>query len=141
MESLTVEAAVAVEQAELLIGADRLLAPWQGTKPCLEAVRAQDIAAAIENHSEKEICVLFSGDSGFYSGARLLLPLLREEPALLPGVSSLQLFAARLKEPWQSWRLCSAHGVSCDPVYAVCGGAPCSSSPGARPAPRPSAES
>lgn len=124
MESLTVEAAVAVEQAELLIGADRLLAPWQGTKPCLEAVRAQDIAAAIENHSEKEICVLFSGDSGFYSGARLLLPLLREEPALLPGVSSLQLFAARLKEPWQSWRLCSAHGVSCDPVYAVCGGRP-----------------
>ena len=124
MESLTVEAAVAVEQAELLIGADRLLAPWQGTKPCLEAVRAQDIAAAIENRSEKEICVLFSGDSGFYSGARLLLPLLREEPALLPGVSSLQLFAARLKEPWQSWRLCSAHGVSCDPVYAVCGGRP-----------------
>ena len=124
MESLTVEAAVAVEQAELLIGADRLLAPWQGTKPCLEAVPAKDIAAAIERNVEKEICVLFSGDSGFYSGARLLLPLLKEEPALLPGVSSLQLFAARLKEPWQSWRLCSAHGVSCDPVRAVCGGRP-----------------
>ena len=125
MESLTVEAAVAVEQAELLIGADRLLAPWQGTTPCLEAVRAKDIAAAIENHSEKEICVLFSGDSGFYSGAGTLFSQLEgEAPVLLPGISSLQVLSARLKEPWQDWKLCSAHGKDCDPTAAVCEGKP-----------------
>lgn len=124
IESLTVEAAVAIEQAELLIGAARLLSAYRGIKSCLEAVSAQDIAAAIEKNPEKSICVLFSGDSGFYSGARLLLPLLKEEPALLPGLSSLQLFAARLHEPWQNWRLCSAHGALCDPVYEVCQGGP-----------------
>ena len=124
IESLTLEAAAAIEQAELLIGAKRMLAPWQGTTPCVEAVSAGEIAAAIESNPDKKICVLYSGDSGFYSGARLLLPLLKEEPALLPGISSVQLFAARLAEPWQNWRLCSAHGVSCDPVHAVCGGRP-----------------
>ena len=43
---------------------------------------------------------------------------------LLPGLSSLQLLAARLGRPWQDWRLCSAHGVDCDAVSAVCGGRP-----------------
>jgi len=125
MESLSMEAAVAIEQAEVLIGAARLLEPWQGVKPCVEAVAAKDIAAAIDSRVDAECCVLFSGDSGFYSGARLLLPLLgNREVKVLPGLSSLQVFAARLGRPWQNWRLCSAHGAACDAVYEVCQGSP-----------------
>ena len=125
MESLSMEAAVAIEQAEVLIGAARLLEPWQGVKPCVEAVTAKDIAAALDSRFDAECCVLFSGDSGFYSGARLLLPLLENrEVNVLPGLSSLQVFAARLGRPWQDWRLCSAHGVNCDAVYEVCQGSP-----------------
>ena len=121
-ESLTREAAAAIDRAELLIGAARLLAPYQREKRCAAATAAGDIAAILEAEPETETCVLFSGDSGFYSGARLLLPLLKEEPALLPGLASVQLFAARLRESWQDWRLCSAHGVSCDPVAELCRG-------------------
>lgn len=125
VESLSLEAAAALEQAEVLIGAARLLDPWQGEKTCVEAVMSSDIADAIHSHENKTICVLFSGDSGFYSGARLLLPLLENEDVqILPGLSSLQMLASRLQTPWQSWRLCSAHGVACDAVYEVCQGSP-----------------
>ena len=69
--------------------------------------------------------VLYSGDTGFYSGAAGLLARLKEAgiPArVLPGLSSVQMLAAALGRPWQDWNLVSAHGRPCDPVAAVCGG-------------------
>ena len=38
---------------------------------------------------------------------------------MLPGISILQYFAARLGRSWQDWRPVSAHGLSCDPVGEV----------------------
>jgi len=43
---------------------------------------------------------------------------------ILPGISSVQVLAARLLRPWQDWRLVSAHGADCDPVAAVMAGRP-----------------
>ena len=43
---------------------------------------------------------------------------------VLPGISSVQLLAARLSRPWQDWTLVSAHGAACDAAAAVCGGRP-----------------
>lgn len=124
--ALTAEARAAIDQAQLVIGARRLVdayAPDGSSRA--EAVLAEDIAALIAGAACERICVLFSGDSGFYSGARRLLPLLNGyDVQLLPGISSLQLFAARLGRPWQDWRLCSAHGVACDAVAEVCQGKP-----------------
>ena len=123
--SLTCESRAAIESAELVIGSSRLLREYGGGKPQSEAVTAPAIKAAIESADGKNICVLYSGDSGFYSGARLLLPELEgHDVRLLPGVSSVQTFAAKLKKPWQDWLLCSAHGVDCDAVAAVCRGRP-----------------
>ena len=126
MESLTAEAVTAIGNADLLIGASRLLELFPGSVTKIPAVTAKEISEVLsgQGKDQKEICVLFSGDSGFYSGARLLLPMLPEGCAVrvLPGISSLQAFAARLGEPWQNWRLCSAHGVDCDPVAEVCRG-------------------
>ena len=123
-ETLTGEAAEAVERAGALVGAPRLLEQFPEKEPKIPALTSKEIAAVLSSLSSNEVCVLFSGDSGFYSGARLLVPLLPEnsEWRILPGISSLQLLAARLGEPWQNWRLCSAHGVDCDPVWEVCHG-------------------
>lgn len=66
--------------------------------------------------------MLYSGDTGFHSGTRTLLPQLAERGIswrVLPGVSSMQYFAARLDRPWQEWRVVSAHGLACDPVGEV----------------------
>ena len=122
--TLTGEAAEAIRSADALIGAPRLLEQFPEAEKKIPAQAAKEIAAALSCLSCDEVCVLFSGDSGFYSGARLLIPLLPEnsEWRVLPGISSLQLLAARLGEPWQNWRLCSAHGVDCDPVWEVCHG-------------------
>ena len=117
---MTAEAARAMEEAEVLIGAQRMLAAASESRAEKFAeYRAEAILAIIREHMEKEIAVLFSGDTGFYSGASKLIGLLeREEIAfrVLPGISSVQLLAARIGQPWQDWNLVSAHGMECDPV-------------------------
>lgn len=124
--ALTAEAETAINQAQLIIGARRLLDEYAPAgRNRAEAVLAEDIARLIAGTACERVCVLFSGDTGFYSGARRLLPLLNGyDVQLLPGISSLQFFAARLGRPWQDWRLCSAHGVACDAVAEVCEGRP-----------------
>ena len=97
-ESLTAAALSAIASAPLLVGAPRLLALFP-QKPSVAAVTAADIAAALRGAADGA-CVLYSGDSGFYSGARTLLPLLEgRDVRVLPGLSSLQLLAARLCRP------------------------------------------
>ena len=63
--------------------------------------------------------LVYSGDTGFYSGAAALVPKLRAQGAevtVLPGISSVQLLAAALGRPWQNWHLVSAHGCACAPA-------------------------
>lgn len=128
-ESVTAEAKAALERSELIVGAARLLdalPPREGQRRAA-AVRADEIAEIAARADAAEACVVLSGDTGFYSGAKALLPLLRErgiECRVLPGLSSVQLLAARLGRPWQDWTLCSAHGADCDPIAAVMRGKP-----------------
>ena len=128
LDTLTQQARDALQTAPLILGAKRLLEalPENGAKK-IPAVRSQDILSILQESREETACVVFSGDTGFYSGAKGLLPLLEQAgiPArVLPGLSSVQLFAARLGRPWQDWRLCSAHGVELDPVAEVLHGRP-----------------
>lgn len=122
-ETLTVEAAAEIQNSDLLIGSPRLLEEFPEIRAKIKAITAQEIRAALDGSSCERACVLFSGDSGFFSGAGPLLPLPeRYDWKLLPGVSSLQLLSARIGAPWQDWKLCSAHGTECDPVAEICGG-------------------
>lgn len=112
-------------QADYVLGAARLLEGVPGRKDA--ATKAEDILRLLLTSGCENCAVLYSGDSGFYSGARTLLPLLKErgiEIEIKPGLSSVQLLAARLGRPWQDWGLYSAHGTACDPVAAVCQGRP-----------------
>ena len=126
-DTLTAEAREALIRAELVAGAQRLLdaLPAGVTAERVPAVRPADVLAAVAG--TQNAAVLYSGDTGFYSGAAGLLARLKEAgiPArVLPGLSSVQMLAAALGRPWQDWKLVSAHGRPCDPVAAVCGGRP-----------------
>ena len=126
-DTLTAEAREALIRAELVAGAQRLLdaLPAGVTAERVPAVRPADVLAAVAG--AQNAAVLYSGDTGFYSGAAGLLARLQEAgiPArVLPGLSSVQMLAAALGRPWQDWNLVSAHGRPCDPVAAVCGGRP-----------------
>ena len=112
-------------QADYVVGAARLLEGCPGRKDA--AAKAEDILKLLLTSGCESCAVLYSGDTGFYSGARTLFPLLVErgiEAEILPGLSSVQVLAARLGRPWQDWTLRSAHGTDCDPVAAVCQGKP-----------------
>ncbi len=123
MVTLTMEAKAAIEEAELIIGAKRLLNTLPDDCNALKfaAVKADEIRQIIEeNRKLAKVCILMSGDVGFYSGAKKLLAQLKgNEVELIAGISSVQYFAAKLLIPWQDWFLVSAHGKDCDAVSAV----------------------
>lgn len=119
--TLTAEAAQALRVADRVVGAGRLLQslPAGCRAEKIEAVRAAGVLAAVLAPGAGQVCAVFSGDTGFYSGAAALVPTLRERgitPQVYPGLSSVQLLAAALGTPWQGWLLASAHGRECDPV-------------------------
>ena len=128
-ETRSLEAQRALEQAELVLGAERLLRslPAVPGQTRIAAARPEEIASCLQKTDAKDPCVVFSGDTGFYSGADGLLRLLREAGiawSVLPGLSSVQLLSARLGKPWQDWVLRSAHGRPCDPIAALMTGKP-----------------
>lgn len=127
-EMMTAEALEALSRADVVIGAKRLLesVPENYGKIRAAAFMPQDIMKILLRYQE-DAAVVYSGDTGFYSGTRGLLPLLKKEGIsyrILPGISSVQLFSARLGRTWQDWNLFSAHGTACDPVAAVMQGKP-----------------
>ena len=121
--TLSAEALAAIGEAELLLGSPRLLEQFPEAARHIPASGREELLNALRQTQARSAALLFSGDSGFYSGAAGVLNSPEgADSRVLPGVSSLQVLAARLKEPWQDWRLCSAHGRDCDVVDAVCHG-------------------
>lgn len=119
--SITCGAMARIDKAELLIGAERLVAPYaRMQKPAISEYRAEEIAAHIAKSDASSIAILVSGDVGFYSGARRLMEALREyEVELIPGISSLSYFCARLGVAWQDARPISLHGQDAGIVDCV----------------------
>ena len=127
--TMTVEAVKTLKNADLMIGAERLLdgVSTEYAAKRKVAVNGKEIFKLIVNEDMENICVLYSGDSGFYSGTRRLVPLLEEAGIdfdVIPGVSSVQYFAAKIQRPWHDWNLFSAHGVGLNAVNAVMEGKP-----------------
>lgn len=138
--SITAEAADAVRNCDCLIGAQRMLSaardvryggetqgngaeqqeqPGEWTKRYIPEVceyNAEKIFSYAEAHPEySHVAVVFSGDTGFYSGAKKLAGMFasdsdRYEVELIPGISSVVCLAARLKTTWEDGALISLHG-------------------------------
>lgn len=122
-ESLTLTAQNVLLDADAILGAARLQSALpKGTRAEYAAATDPDeILAWIDAHpTVHTLCILLSGDPGFYSGARRLLPRLSAHTTtVLPGISSVQALAARLGRPWQNWKLASAHGRDCQAALLV----------------------
>ena len=112
-DAMTQEAHDAVSWADCLVGAGRMLeavaAPEQ---PVFSAVAAQDIADFIKNNCQyRSFAVVMSGDSGFFSGTKKLIPLLSGcRVRVLPGISSLSCLCARLGTSYEDVKVVSLHG-------------------------------
>ncbi len=131
IETLTEQGRKAIEASELLIGAERMVnafPDYQGD--VCYAISPSRIMDYISEHPDhKMIAVIFSGDVGFFSGAKKLSQLIEEqkqsrsvgknpvgsfwneyETEFIPGISSLQYFSAKLKLPWEDTKVVSLHG-------------------------------
>ena len=114
---LTAEAREAIESADVLIGAERMLkvAEDVGVERH-EEYRAEKIHEFIQMNSRyRRVAILLSGDTGFYSGAASLKEELKEyDVTVLPGISSVSCMAARIGVGLEGVPLLSIHGRSCN---------------------------
>lgn len=124
-KELTGEVREAVESADILLGAKRLLESLGQGKECRPYYLAGQIVPFLEKIGRegapgvRRIAVLFSGDSGFYSGCgKLYKALLREREAgrlraslrILPGISAVSRLAALTGESYEDAAVYSMHG-------------------------------
>lgn len=128
-ENLTLQGLAALRQADLILGARRLLAvlPAGCTENRAAAYRPDEVAELLQTSGAENAVLVYSGDTGFYSGASAMMEKLENlgvRARVLPGLSSIQLLAAALGRPWQGWNLVSAHGRTCDPVAECMQGRP-----------------
>jgi len=110
---LTVAALKAVEDAEVLVGADHLLTlfPAVGSRRIEVTGSMTAVLDQLEPLLKQQICILVSGDSGLFSLAQLVIRRFgRENCRVISGISSIQVAFSRMALSWNSALLISAHG-------------------------------
>lgn len=103
----------AITGADCIIGAARMIQAVASPGQTLcSAIAPEKIVEAIQTHPEcTSFVVAMSGDVGFFSGTKKLLPLLGDyDVAVLPGISSLVYFCARLGISYEDVLTVSLHG-------------------------------
>lgn len=133
-ELITAEVRKLIEEADCLIGAERMLAcaiklrnsEEEGTRGCAEyqEYRTEKIIAYLQEHKEyKQVIILLSGDTGFYSGAKKLKERLTEvcsdQIEIYPGISSLSYLASKVGVSWEDAKILSLHGKNMNFVQTI----------------------
>ena len=81
---------------------------------CYKAYLPDDVIQIVSKHPEwKQAVILYSGDTGFFSGASRMAEWLREAGypfTVYPGTSCVSYLAARLGTHWEDAAIYSAHG-------------------------------
>ena len=127
-DDLTGEVQRAIETADILLGAERMIEgysariekkPYYTTTQILPYLEKLQENEALAQQETLRVTVLFSGDTGFYSGCRKLYVALQEAIAtgglkgrvkILPGLSSVVSLAARVGESYEDAVILSMHG-------------------------------
>ncbi len=120
-KTLTAEALALINDADILIGAKRLINEFSElNKPSYNAYLSNDILKIIEKTDAEKIAILVSGDVGFYSAAEKLTETLKDySPNLIAGISSVSYFFAKCSLPWKDANLISCHGLDTNIVSSV----------------------
>ena len=120
-ESVTPSARRAIERAQVLFGAPRLLQEWNAVqKTAYPYYTAAKILPIVNSSDAERFALLVSGDVGFFSAAASLCRECEDiEVRMEPGISSLHYFFARLGRPWQDAATVSCHGRQANLVDTV----------------------
>ena len=121
-EAMTAEVRTAIESADCIIGAKRMLeAVTRPGQAAFDSIAPDTISNLIVTHREySHFVVAMSGDVGFFSGTKKLLPLLSGcDVTILPGLSSLVYLCARLGTSYEDVVNISVHGRDHDIIPDV----------------------
>lgn len=115
---LTGEARKVIEKADYIFGAARVIEPFTPRKWKKAMYLPAQILPELMKIRGGTAAVLFSGDSGFYSGCSSMLGALKNAGfsaiRVLPGISSVQMLSAKAGIAWQDAGIVSLHGVEPD---------------------------
>ncbi len=111
---LTMEGKKALDSSDAVFGAERLLKNISCPQKYVMYL-AKDIIPVIEAEKVRRPVILFSGDTGFYSGAKATIRELKKwKPDLdirvIPGISCVSYLASKLHESYDRTMLYSIHG-------------------------------
>lgn len=123
-ENMTLEVYEAIKNADLLIGAGRMIKlakeinPNAGTEITYDAEAIKNVV--MSTNSLRNVYIV-SGDTGFYSGASGVVKALSNEVMvdILPGISSISYLAAKTHIPYSSMQLLSFHGKEIDELQLM----------------------
>lgn len=114
----------AVREADMVFTAVRDDRGLKALNPEAGYMSVTDTLSYIEEHAEEDVslCICASGDTGFYSIARIIKNRApeRTEVRFLPGIGSLSCFCARLGLGYENMKLVSLHGSEKSIVPYVC---------------------
>ena len=145
-EMLTVQGKNSLDQADLLIGARRMVdSVRRPDQDVFIEYRSQEIKDYIDSHPEYDnIVIVLSGDVGFYSGAKKLLDVLQQnklsqnflssetaeqssfvqntvkpEIQVQCGISSVVYFMSKIGLSWDDAKIVSTHGRGCNLISYI----------------------
>ncbi|MBE5958614.1 MAG: precorrin-6Y C5,15-methyltransferase (decarboxylating) subunit CbiT [Lachnospiraceae bacterium] len=108
-----------IENADIVFGAKRLLDGLDIKNEKYPYYLAEDIVPVLERHSG-DAAILFSGDTGFYSGCKKLYKIITDlveqkkinaEVKIIPGISSVSNLSALTGISWDDAKIISLHGA------------------------------
>ncbi|MCR4738800.1 MAG: precorrin-6A reductase [Lachnospiraceae bacterium] len=113
-DCMTLEAARALKDCDAVFGAKRLVRNISHNT-VYDMYKASDIIPVLEKGDIYKAAIVFSGDTGFYSGAKGMIRALKEwkkdiRIRVIPGISSIAFLASRLGESYEDACLVSLHG-------------------------------
>ncbi|MCL2143453.1 MAG: precorrin-6A reductase [Methanomassiliicoccaceae archaeon] len=121
-EGMTMEAVEACRNADVIIGPKRMTEAAGAGKNVLNEYKPEKIVPYIRGHPEfRNIAIVFSGDIGFYSGAKNIIESADPDWNIVPvcGIPSVVYLCSKLMVPWQDVRLVNAHAAEPNTVGEI----------------------
>lgn len=113
-----------IRSADVVLTAARLAESLKALRPDVRVLGVMDTIAFINERRADDVtvCVVASGDTGFYSIAATIARRIdpRAELEFVSGVGSLSYFASKLKMGYEDMKLVSLHGRDASIVPYVC---------------------
>ncbi|WP_432665698.1 precorrin-6y C5,15-methyltransferase (decarboxylating) subunit CbiE [Wukongibacter baidiensis] len=112
-----------IEESDVLIGGKRILKDFENTGKELiyiDSKLSKIIEYIKKNKEEKNISLLLSGDTGFYSMLGYMKKHFKEdEMKVIPGISSFQYLMGKINRTWHNSFVGSVHGRELDIISIV----------------------